>query len=87
MEHSTPAEAFTPAQTLDGSEQPYGFGWILDEYKGVPCALHGGEWQGFGSYILRFPSQQLSLYLLTNPSDANYEDLAFEIAALYLEDV
>ncbi|HEY9834251.1 MAG TPA: serine hydrolase domain-containing protein [Stenomitos sp.] len=86
VQQSTLEEAFKPAPMNDGSEYPYGFGWELDEYQGVSYVGHTGVWEGFRSYILRFPTQELSVYLLSNRSDANYEKLAFEIADVYLED-
>ena len=86
VQQSTLVEAFKPVQTTDGFKHPYGFGWEVDEYEGIHYVGHSGVWQGFRSYILRFPSKEFSIYLLSNRSDANCGDLAFQITNVYLED-
>ena len=84
VQQSTWAEAYRPTRLNDGSEIPYGFAWDLGERNGLHWVGHGGSWEGYRSYILRFLGQHLSVYLLTNRSDLDAEELTFKVADLYL---
>lgn len=76
----------------DGRNAPYGFGWMLSEFRGLREVGHGGDLPGFNSYIARYPEQQFTVIVLSNvgmrppgplPSAS---DLAHRIAEIYLED-
>ncbi|MBI3161733.1 MAG: beta-lactamase family protein, partial [Chloroflexi bacterium] len=79
--------AFTPAELNDGSREPYGFGWELEEWNGEFYAAHSGSWLGFNSDYVRFPSQHLSVIVMLN-RDYRYPDnprIALQIAVYYLK--
>ncbi len=71
-----PANSDRPA----GSPALYGFGWFLDPYKNHSCMWHYGETQGFHSYIVRFPTDHLTIIVLCNRTDITPETLALQIA-------
>jgi CubicO group peptidase (beta-lactamase class C family) len=77
-------EAFTPNVLPDGKSTGYGFGWYIDEYRGLRRIRHGGTTVGFKTEILRFPERRFSVIILTNRGDANPEDLALRIAGMIL---
>ena len=59
--------AFTPVEVKDDSgKMPYGFGWIVDEYRGLKRISHSGGLQGFVSYLLRFPDFHMTIAVLHN---------------------
>jgi D-alanyl-D-alanine carboxypeptidase len=78
----TPArlEGGTPASARDGG---YGFGWFLTRRAGQPVTEHGGSWQGFQSYIGRFPDQKLTVYAFSNLAGSDPGRVARGVAALY----
>ncbi len=85
VKQSTLAEAFKPALLNDGSESNYGFGWDLGTRSGERYVAHDGAWLGFISYYARFPDQRLAVIVLLNRDyDLPDEDVALEIADLYL---
>jgi CubicO group peptidase (beta-lactamase class C family) len=75
---STLAAAFQPAKTNDGIAQ-YGFGWYLGKHRERSYTSHGGYWEGYRSYILRFINNHFSVFVLANRTDISPEDLAFRI--------
>jgi CubicO group peptidase (beta-lactamase class C family) len=52
----------------DGKPNPgsYGFGWNMEPMNGHRTTQHGGAWQGFTCYIVRYPDDNLSIAVLTN---------------------
>lgn len=61
----------------------YGFGWVLDEYKGHKVILHGGSNIGFRSVFARFVNDGLSIIILTNTDEANPRVIANALADYY----
>jgi len=78
------AQAFEPVKLLDGTSQPYGFGWVISEVQGTPAVEHGGFINGFNSQILRVPQAQVLVTVLTNAESLNPSDLSVELAAIAL---
>lgn len=84
--------AFTPVHTADDNTpmfEGYGYGWILQELRGVREISHGGKLHGFSSYLLRIQDEKLTVVVLENamPSAPGmHNGLAEEIAQLYLAD-
>jgi CubicO group peptidase (beta-lactamase class C family) len=68
----------------EGTPVSYGFGWFLDPYRTHPRMWHYGETMGFHSYIIRFPSDHLTIIILSNRTDISPEYLALQIANLFL---
>jgi len=75
-----------PGIRSDGSESPYAMGLIRDDYRGVPRIQHTGEWVGYRSSLLRFPTRRLSVILLCNRvGDLNALALSERVADIYLD--
>jgi CubicO group peptidase (beta-lactamase class C family) len=57
---------WTPAKLSNGTTKDYGFGWHLAELHRRRMAFHGGAWQGFKSFIVRFLDTELTIIFLAN---------------------
>lgn len=66
LKQSSLAQMWTPVRLADGKRKAYGFGWHTDEIHKRRIVFHGGAWQGFKSFIVRFPDDQLSIIWLAN---------------------
>lgn len=68
----------------DGKPNPahYGFGWAMEPMNGHRTTQHGGAWQGFTSYILRYPDDNLSVAVLTNLARGGPRMIARVVAGL-----
>lgn len=73
-------QMWTPVKLNDGSEQRYGFGWALRTVNGFKVIEHGGAWQGFKSFIARYPDRGLTVIALANSENANPARLGNGIA-------
>jgi CubicO group peptidase (beta-lactamase class C family) len=58
--------AFKPFVLSDGSKAKYGFGWIVNNYRGWREISTGGDIEGFNSYFAHFPDQKLTVIVLQN---------------------
>jgi CubicO group peptidase (beta-lactamase class C family) len=67
-----------------GTPVSYGFGWFLDPYHGHGRMWHYGDTMGFHSYIERFVPGKLSIIVLCNRTDLDPQDLARQVADVYL---
>ena len=74
--------AFTPVTLRSGRTYPYGFGWDLEPFAGRPAQRHSGGWQGFATYIARYPQDDLSIIVLTNLAQASPGGIAEGIAKI-----
>jgi CubicO group peptidase (beta-lactamase class C family) len=85
-------QAFSRATLNDGSKIKYGFGWMVNEWRGLLEIGHGGDITGFNSYIARYPDEQFTVIVLSNIEmrppgpvpDAGY--FAHKIAEIFLSD-
>ncbi len=77
---STPLrdEAFTPHLN------DYGYGWRIDEFRGLRRVHHTGSTCGFRNVLMRFPDDQLTVIILTNRAGPSVMGVAEDIASLYL---
>jgi CubicO group peptidase (beta-lactamase class C family) len=64
-----------------GQPVSYGFGWLLDPWRGRPRTWHHGETVGFQTVIDRFPDDRLTVVVLSNRDDLDVRSLALEAAA------
>lgn len=69
------AEMWKPVKLADGSMKGYGFGWHTEVLHGHRVVFHGGAWQGFKSFILRFPKDRITFIFMANSWDTR--DLRF----------
>lgn len=85
-------QAFTQSTLNDGSKAKYGFGWMVNQRRGLKEVGHGGDITGFNSYIAKFPEEQFTVIVLSNvemrpPGPLpNAGDLAHKIAEIYLSE-
>ena len=92
VKQATLREAFTPVKLNDGREGLYGYGWMLRNFRGLKEVGHGGDIEGFNSYLLRFPEQECTVIVLCNVSMhargnlPTAGELAHRIAAVVLGD-
>ena len=83
LKKSSLVEMWTPVRLSNGKTQGYGFGWSLGEIRGHRIIEHGGAWQGFQSYIARYPDEKLTVVVFANQARSNPWKIAHDIAAFY----
>ncbi len=69
VKKTTLKQAFTSAKNNAGELINYGFGWRVEDYKGIRRISHGGSWIGFRARFFRFPDIGLSIVMLSNRAD------------------
>ncbi len=75
---------FSPGVIIDSTRTGYGFGWRLDEYKGHQRMHHTGQTCGFTTIIQRYPDEKLTIIILTNRNKPMLNEIANEIADIFL---
>lgn len=55
------------------NESGYGYGWIVSYYHGIKILQHGGSSTGFGSHVIRIPSENISVAIFTNRNKRGQE--------------
>jgi len=79
---------WNPVKLNNGTTAPYGFGWrVAKTDSGDSVLEHGGAWQGFSSYIVRYPDDRLSVAVLCNRAGASASYIAKRIAGFYVPSV
>jgi len=92
LKAETLKQAFSRVRLNDGTEASYGFGWMINQHRGLRTINHGGDISGFNSYMGRFPDEQFTVIVLSNiamrPQGPlpTAGDLARQIAEIYLAD-
>ncbi len=81
LKESTLEQMWTPVKLNDGTTRGYGFGWSLGEIRGHRIIEHGGAWQGFKSYIARYPDEKLTVVVFANLAQADLGRIAHQVAA------
>jgi len=93
VSHATLEMAFTPGHTNDGREittgifthpSSYGFGWFISSMQGERVVEHSGGWSGYATHILRVPGRRVTAIVLTNGSNDDVPDIAWEMAEIAL---
>jgi CubicO group peptidase (beta-lactamase class C family) len=86
LKKSSLDQMWTAAITNNGTEAPfnYGFGWFVDSYHGHRLIQHSGGTPGFSSVIYRFIDDKLTIIILTNHSDRIVDQLAIDLAGIFL---
>jgi len=77
------AQLWAPVKLQDGTLKPYGFGWSTEEIHNRRMVYHGGAWQGFKSFIVRFPDDKLTLIFLANLWDTKEIKLARGLISIF----
>lgn len=76
-------QMWTPVKLNGGKTSPYGFGWSLGEVNTHRIIEHGGSWQGFESFIARYPNDKLTVIIFANLANINPGKLAHGVAGIY----
>ncbi|MEM9849601.1 MAG: serine hydrolase domain-containing protein [Bacteroidota bacterium] len=76
----------TPAKLNDGSTFGGALGQFVETYKGLLHIQHGGSDAGYRSYLGRFPEQQLSVAVASNYAWFNPNQMALQVADIFLKD-
>ena len=71
------------ARLRDGTTKDYGFGWHLGEFHGRRLAFHGGAWQGFKTFIVRFLDTELTIIFLANSWETRDFKFARALASVF----
>lgn len=74
------AAMYTPTKLKDGTEHPYGYGWMVGEHDGHRRIAHGGGIDGFRTHITRFPDDEACVIVLANHQLGGTEPYALRIA-------
>ena len=84
VKKETLEKAFTPFKLTDGKLTEYGYGWFIKDWKGVKSIGHGGAIDGFRSWEVYFPGQDVFLTMLFNSDDNNFFNLFEDVSALVI---
>lgn len=77
-------QAFTPGKLNNGQRTSYGFGWMLDSYRGMKRIGHTGSTVGFRTAVQRYPAQGLAVLVLFNRAEVTAWDMATRVADIYI---
>ena len=80
---STLEQIWTPVKLKDGRVKGYGFGWFTDTLHNQRIVFHGGAWQGFKSFIIRFLDEELTIIVLANSWETNDFKLARGLISIF----
>lgn len=83
LKQSSLAQMWTPVKLDDGKTKGYGFGWHTDVIRGHRLIFHGGAWQGFKSFIVRVPDDQLTFMFFANSWETKDFKLARGLTAIF----
>lgn len=75
-------QMWSPVRLNDGSTASHGLGWFLQDEPGRRAMECDGAWQGFRSYIGRYPDVSLTVIVLANSSAVQPILVGHKIAAL-----
>lgn len=74
----------TRGRLNDGFELEYAQGLTVTAYKGLREVSHGGSTAGYQTFLARYPSERLSIAVLSNVSGSGPANLARQVADIYL---
>ncbi|MFC4312715.1 serine hydrolase domain-containing protein [Steroidobacter flavus] len=78
-------ERLTRLRPLNGGQEgTYGYGLMIEQYRGVPTVFHSGGAGGYSAFLQRFPNQQLSVAVLCNEGRLTVGKLTRSTANVFL---
>ena len=83
LTQSSREKIWASAKLRDGTSKDYGFGWHLGDYHGHRMVFHGGAWQGFKTFIMRFLDTELTIIFLANSWETRDFKLARGLASVF----
>jgi CubicO group peptidase (beta-lactamase class C family) len=84
VSYATMEQAFTRGKLTNGETIDYGYGWRRDFYNDIDRVYHPGSTCGFRNIYQRYPSQNLSIVILTNRREPDVVETANKISDLFL---
>lgn len=85
LKRSSFNKIWTVFKLKSGKPNPanYGYAWIINSINGHKILEHGGDWEGFGTYIARYVDDKITIVILGNRNYGdNIEAEAHTIAGL-----
>jgi CubicO group peptidase (beta-lactamase class C family) len=73
-----------PGRLNDGFELEYAQGLNVTTYKALREVSHGGSTAGYQTFLARFPSERLSIAVLSNVTGSGPANLGHQVADIYL---
>ena len=73
----------TPVTLNSGKTYPYGYGWRVGSTNGHRIMAHSGSWQGFKTYVVRYPDVRVTVVVFANLAQADVTAIAQGVAALW----
>jgi len=83
LKQSSLAQMWAPVRLDDGTRKGYGFGWHTEGVHNHRVVFHGGAWQGFKSFIVRFPDEKLTIIFMANSWETRDFEFARGLIALF----
>jgi CubicO group peptidase (beta-lactamase class C family) len=71
IKKETLEKAFTPFTLADGHKSTYSFGWGLSPFMGSPSRQHGGGIEGFSTFVIYLPLEDVFAVTFSNLERAN----------------
>jgi CubicO group peptidase (beta-lactamase class C family) len=75
----------TPRPLNSGAPNPYAFGLVGGDRRGVRMYNHSGSWAAFSTFVVHFPEQKLGVVVLANSSTINAQTAAMRTADIFLD--
>ena len=81
-----PARLTTRGSLDDGTPIHYAWGVSVRTHRGLPIVSHGGNFPGWESKMVRFPTERTTVIVLANREDLDVSAMAFRLADEALQD-
>ncbi|MGH2540268.1 MAG: serine hydrolase domain-containing protein [Actinomycetota bacterium] len=81
-----PERLTTRGRLDDGTEIHYAWGLSVRSHRGLPIVSHGGNFPGWESKMVRFPTESITVIVLANREDLGVSARAFRLADEVLAD-
>ena len=75
-----PERLTTKGSLDDGTPIHYAWGLSVRAHRGLPIVSHGGTFPGWGSKMVRFPTENTTVIVLANREDHDVSAIAFRLA-------
>lgn len=84
LKKETLEKAFTPFKLKDGSLISYGYGWYIEDLGSIKSIEHGGNMNGFMTYEIYYPQEDIFITVLFNCEDAEKDKISNNISEIVL---
>ncbi len=81
-----PERLTTKGSLDDGTPIHYAWGLSVRTHRGLPIVSHGGSFPGWGSKMVRFPTENTTMIVLADREDLDVSAMAFRLADEALAD-